>query len=198
METIVKAMAAPDSGLDVRDRMWLKITIPKAFIGVDVVDWLTTHVQGFQDRKEAKKYANQLLKAGLIRHTVNKLSFSEQCYYVFSDLSLDMCSLRLQEEDEEGGAGGMVPPWGCLGPLLPAGYVCGSTAAPSAAETQLASYVNYAREGSTHSGSGGSGGPPAESSRSVDGAEGSQELTGSRQSFRMAMGNPCELFVDVM
>ncbi|KAL3227802.1 hypothetical protein MRX96_003761 [Rhipicephalus microplus] len=112
METIVKAMAAPDSGLDVRDRMWLKITIPKAFIGVDVVDWLTTHVQGFQDRKEAKKYANQLLKAGLIRHTVNKLSFSEQCYYVFSDLSLDMCSLRLQEEDEEGGAGGHGAPPG--------------------------------------------------------------------------------------
>lgn len=67
-----------------------------------------------------------------------------------------MCSLRLQEEEEEGGGvGGLVPPWGCLGPLLPAGYVCGgSTAAPSAVETQLASYVNYAREGSTHSGSG--------------------------------------------
>lgn len=34
MSTIVKTMAAPDSGLDVRDRMWLKITIPNAFIGV--------------------------------------------------------------------------------------------------------------------------------------------------------------------
>ena len=33
MSTVVKAMAAPDSGLDVRDRMWLKITIPNAFIG---------------------------------------------------------------------------------------------------------------------------------------------------------------------
>lgn len=33
MQTIVKVMAAPESGLDVRDRMWLKITIPKAFIG---------------------------------------------------------------------------------------------------------------------------------------------------------------------
>ena len=33
MSTIVKTMAAPDSGLDVRDRMWLKITIPNAFIG---------------------------------------------------------------------------------------------------------------------------------------------------------------------
>lgn len=34
MVTVVKAMASSDSGLDVRDRMWLKITIPKAFIGM--------------------------------------------------------------------------------------------------------------------------------------------------------------------
>ena len=27
-------MAAPESGLEVRDRMWLKITIPNAFLGV--------------------------------------------------------------------------------------------------------------------------------------------------------------------
>jgi len=33
MATVVHAMAQPDSGLEVRDRMWLKITIPHAFIG---------------------------------------------------------------------------------------------------------------------------------------------------------------------
>ena len=33
MVTIVKAMAQPDSGLEIRDRMWLKITIANAFIG---------------------------------------------------------------------------------------------------------------------------------------------------------------------
>lgn len=33
MAAIVKAMASPESGLEVRDRMWLKITIPNAFIG---------------------------------------------------------------------------------------------------------------------------------------------------------------------
>ena len=27
-----------------------------------------------------------LLQAGFIRHTVNKITFSEQCYYVFGDL----------------------------------------------------------------------------------------------------------------
>ena len=33
MVTVVKAMAQADSGLEIRDRMWLKITIPNAFIG---------------------------------------------------------------------------------------------------------------------------------------------------------------------
>jgi segment polarity protein dishevelled len=34
MPTIVRTMARPDSGLEIRDRMWLKITIPNAFIGM--------------------------------------------------------------------------------------------------------------------------------------------------------------------
>lgn len=33
MTVVVKAMANAESGLEVRDRMWLKITIPNAFIG---------------------------------------------------------------------------------------------------------------------------------------------------------------------
>lgn len=33
MATVAKAMACPESGLEVRDRMWLKITIANAFIG---------------------------------------------------------------------------------------------------------------------------------------------------------------------
>ncbi|CAD5124975.1 DgyrCDS13219 [Dimorphilus gyrociliatus] len=86
MTTVVRAMAQPDSGLDIRDRQWLKITIPNAFIGSDLVDWLNTHVEGFASKKDARKYACNLLKAGYIRHTVNKLTFSEQCYYVFGDI----------------------------------------------------------------------------------------------------------------
>ncbi len=57
-----------------------------SFSGSDLVDWLHTHVEGFADRRDARKYATNLLKANYIRHTVNKLSFSEQCYYVFGDL----------------------------------------------------------------------------------------------------------------
>lgn len=51
-----------------------------------MVEWLETHVDGFQDRREARKYASHMLKAGYIKHTVNKTTFSEQCYYVFGDL----------------------------------------------------------------------------------------------------------------
>lgn len=34
MASVTKAMASPESGLEVRDRMWLKITIPDAFLGI--------------------------------------------------------------------------------------------------------------------------------------------------------------------
>nr|QEQ92647.1 dishevelled-related protein [Lymnaea stagnalis] len=105
MATVVKAMAQPDSGLEIRDRMWLKITIANAFIGADLVDWLFTHVEGFADRRDARKYACHLLKAGYIRHTVNKLTFSEQCYYIFGDyyggppIYPDLTSLNLEDVD---------------------------------------------------------------------------------------------------
>ncbi|XP_058846426.1 segment polarity protein dishevelled homolog DVL-3-like isoform X2 [Acipenser ruthenus] len=103
MATIAKAMASPESGLEVRDRMWLKITIPNAFIGSDVVDWLYHHVEGFTDRREARKYASNLLKAGYIRHTVNKITFSEQCYYIFGDLCGNMANLSLNDHDGSSG-----------------------------------------------------------------------------------------------
>ena len=55
-------------------------------IGSDLVDWLHTHLEGLGDRRDARKYANNLLRAGYIRHTVNKVTFSEQCYYIFGDV----------------------------------------------------------------------------------------------------------------
>lgn len=54
--------------------------------GADVVDWLYSRVDGFKDRRDARKYASSLLKHGYLRHTVNKITFSEQCYYTFGDL----------------------------------------------------------------------------------------------------------------
>ncbi|XP_016392843.1 segment polarity protein dishevelled homolog DVL-3a [Sinocyclocheilus rhinocerous] len=70
----------------------------------DVVDWLFHHVEGFADRREARKYASNLLKAGFIRHTVNKITFSEQCYYIFGDLSGNMAHLSLHDHDGSSGA----------------------------------------------------------------------------------------------
>jgi segment polarity protein dishevelled len=48
MADITRAMQRPESGLEVRDRMWLKIKISSAFIGSEVVDWLHTNVDGFE------------------------------------------------------------------------------------------------------------------------------------------------------
>lgn len=102
MVTIAKAMAAPDSGLEVKDRMWLKITIPNAFLGSNVVDWLLTYVQGFQDRRDARKYAAEMLKKGFIKFTVNKSSFSEKCYYCFNEdilLASKMSAIKMNDEN---------------------------------------------------------------------------------------------------
>ncbi|KAL6482993.1 hypothetical protein MHYP_G00078650 [Metynnis hypsauchen] len=104
MATIAKVMQLPDSGLEIRDRMWLKITIGNAVIGADVVDWLFSRVEGFKDRRDARKYASSLLKHGYLRHTVNKITFSEQCYYTFGDLCQNMASLNLNEGSSGGGS----------------------------------------------------------------------------------------------
>ncbi|KAF8792422.1 segment polarity protein dishevelled homolog DVL-3-like isoform X1 [Argiope bruennichi] len=169
MLSIVKAMMNPESGLEVKDRMWLKLLIPNSFIGADVVDWLFTHVQGFQDRKDAKKYATLLLKAGYIRHTVNKITFSEQCYYTFGDLSTNIAALKINEDDSVSEAdrdtlGPLPPPsgpspWGNQMPYS------GSYIPPNTGFMPLpfnytndnnSSCKNFVREGSVHSGSGGS------------------------------------------
>ncbi|XP_051164295.1 segment polarity protein dishevelled homolog DVL-3 isoform X1 [Leptopilina boulardi] len=255
MPTIVRAMARPDSGLEIRDRMWLKITIPNAFIGADVVDWLHTHVEGFIDRRDARKYASLMLKAGFIRHTVNKITFSEQCYYIFGDLCSAINNLKLDCDT----VGPLPPPssWdmpysGTYAPHSTTGY----SPMPFNFTSEPTVY-GYHRDESIHSGSGGSSAGsehickepihdlkscssaseselqmpsvpvmPKQNSGNGNGSNGKrsngsrsrssgseqsvqtgtgsgiqsnqQDLSGSRQSFRIAMGNPCEFFVDVM
>ncbi|XP_056334163.1 segment polarity protein dishevelled homolog DVL-3 [Danio aesculapii] len=285
MAAVAKAMASPESGLEVRDRMWLKITIPNAFIGSDVVDWLYHRVEGFTDRREARKYASNLLKAGYIRHTVNKITFSEQCYYIFGDVCGNMASLTLHDHDGSSGASDQdtlaplphpgVAPWPLAFPYqypIPHPYnphpvhepgysftAGGGSAGSPHSEGSRSSGSNRsgtkndtnaasaAPESGGRSGSGSesdkrekapsecSAVPPSEhsvrsshtirsshshTSNMVCGAAGlppqppaatapgspperdlssvPPELTASRQSFRMAMGNPSEFFVDVM
>uniref|UniRef100_A0A8C0IIP7 Dishevelled segment polarity protein 3 n=1 Tax=Bubo bubo TaxID=30461 RepID=A0A8C0IIP7_BUBBB len=248
MATIVKAMASPESGLEVRDRMWLKITIPNAFIGSDVVDWLYHHVEGFTDRRESRKYASNLLKAGYIRHTVNKITFSEQCYYIFGDLCGNMANLSLHDHDGSSGASDQdtlaplphpgAAPWPMAFPYQyppphpynphpgfpDPGYSYGggsagsqhSEGSRSSGSNRSGSERRKEREKTGESKSGGSGSESDHTTRSSmrreraatmgppgappgrDLASVPPELTASRQSFRMAMGNPSEFFVDVM
>ncbi|KAI6178843.1 DIX domain protein [Aphelenchoides besseyi] len=94
---VAQAMALPNSGLEVRNRTWLKIPVPMSFLGSALIDWLIEHVEGIRDRKDARKYAGDLLRDRLISHVVNKSSFSEQTYYVFGDECAEV--LKLRNED---------------------------------------------------------------------------------------------------
>ncbi|KAM4565850.1 segment polarity protein dishevelled homolog DVL-3 [Odontesthes bonariensis] len=221
MTVVVKAMANPESGLEVRDRMWLKITIPNAFIGSDVVDWLHRNVEGFTDRREARKYAGNLLKAGFIRHTINKVTFSEQCYYIFGELCGDLAAMSLLDRDEGstggGGSDGEPPVFPYQYPVphpyssphavpsLPPGGGAGSQNSEGSSRSNCSDDQTAARGGEepehakqevgarhTAAGSPGDGGEKDPPDFS------SMQPEISRQSFCLAMGGPGDLFVDVM
>lgn len=85
LKLVVQTMKRPDSGLEIRDRLWLKITIANAFIGSDLVNWILENVDGVNDRRESRKYVANMLRKNYIKHTVNKVTFSEQCYYVIGE-----------------------------------------------------------------------------------------------------------------
>ncbi|CAI2334191.1 unnamed protein product [Caenorhabditis sp. 36 PRJEB53466] len=96
---VVEMMAMPGSGLDIKNRTWLKIPIPMSFLGSDLVEWLLDHVEGLRERKTARNYAAELLKLKYIAHVVNKVTFTEQCYYVLGDECADYARFR----NEDGG-----------------------------------------------------------------------------------------------
>lgn len=61
------------------------------FLGSDLVDWLMEHVDGLRDRKDGRKFAGELLKEKLISHVVNKITFTEQCYYILGEECAGLC-----------------------------------------------------------------------------------------------------------
>lgn len=74
----------PDSGLEIKDRSWLKLPVPNSFLGTDLIDWLLDHVDGLRDKKDAKALATELLKQKLITQMIhNQMTFIEQRYYGF-------------------------------------------------------------------------------------------------------------------
>ncbi|XP_037102121.1 segment polarity protein dishevelled homolog DVL-1 isoform X1 [Syngnathus acus] len=182
MATVVKIMQLADSGLEIRDRMWLKITIANAVIGADVVDWLYSRVEGFKDRRDARKYASSLLKHGYLRHTVNKITFSEQCYYTFGDLCQNMASLNLNEGSGSGGseqdASAALPPAGNPWPMGGQPFPCPPF--PSAPPCFPPGYSDPCH--SFHSGSAGS--QHSEGSRS----SGSNPGAGKEKAHKSACG----------
>jgi segment polarity protein dishevelled len=172
MAIIVREMQKPDSGLEIRDRNWLKITIPNSFIGADIVDWLLNHVEGFTERRDARKYASMMLKSGFIRHTVNKLTFSEQCYYVFGEISSSLAAMKIRDDDKESELSEALPPpsSGWSNPYsssaimnqppiyAPMPYMTGGYESNA---------YSYPQEPSLHSGSGGSSNDTAGSRREM-------------------------------
>uniref|UniRef100_A0A914MNV1 Uncharacterized protein n=1 Tax=Meloidogyne incognita TaxID=6306 RepID=A0A914MNV1_MELIC len=97
---ILSRMVEFDSGLEIRNRKWLKIPVPMSFIGDEMIDWLISNVQGFRDRRHARSFASNLLAQGLIKHVVNISSFNEKCYYVFND-EIIADRLRIEEEQKQ-------------------------------------------------------------------------------------------------
>ena len=71
-----------------------EIVMTVGVTGSDLVNWLQSHVEGFADRRDARRYASELLRNGYICHTVNKTSFSEQCYYTIAEICTgEICTM---------------------------------------------------------------------------------------------------------
>ncbi|KAG1683051.1 putative segment polarity protein dishevelled DVL1P1 [Nymphon striatum] len=105
----------------------------------------TVVLDGFTDRREARKYATEMLKAGHIKHTVNKLTFSEQCYYVFGDLCSNLANMKIEED----AISETVSDRDTLGPLPPpCKTIPGLNSAQSWVDTQPPSY-SYATQNTT-------------------------------------------------
>lgn len=43
------------------------------------------NVEGISDRREARKFIGNMLRKNYIKHTVNKVTFSENSYYQFGE-----------------------------------------------------------------------------------------------------------------
>jgi hypothetical protein len=51
----------------------------------DLVNWILQNIEGISDRREARKFIGNMLRKNFVKHTVNKLTFSENSYYQFGE-----------------------------------------------------------------------------------------------------------------
>ncbi|CEF59917.1 Segment polarity protein dishevelled [Strongyloides ratti] len=82
---IIHRMIMPNNGIEIKDRVWLKITVPSCIIGKDLVCWLKKNVRGLENKKKSYSYAAWLLHQGHIRHMIGQRKFTEQSYYIFNE-----------------------------------------------------------------------------------------------------------------
>lgn len=85
LNDIMYHLKSPDIGLEIKDRDWLKIHIPNAFLGSDLITWLERNVYGFNSNREVKKFAAKMLKERFIRDPISpNKSFSSRSYYTLT------------------------------------------------------------------------------------------------------------------
>ncbi|XP_074927438.1 segment polarity protein dishevelled homolog DVL-2, partial [Chelonoidis abingdonii] len=204
MASVTKAMASPESGLEVRDRMWLKITIPNAFLGTSA----TGGRRSARRRGSRSSGSNRSDGGGGGRGKAKDEKVAPDSKSGSGSESEYSTRSSLRRAEPGGGAGGG-------GPAL-AGGGAEVGGAPQRSHHSLVSSLR------SHHSYGPPGmplpynpmmvmmmppGPPSAGPASVqppgappvrDLASVPPELTASRQSFHMAMGNPSEFFVDVM
>lgn len=195
------------------------------FLRKDLLDWLLAHVDGLLERKDARKYAAELLKRKLIAHVVNKITFTEQCYYVLGEECADFARYRAHPEDlvahqhggqqqrmqwSSGAAGGAKAPASMVSgyasmPVSPFPHF----AVPGGAGSHRGAGPDVRSQASGGSGEGSGSGsehkrhrtvviPAAPSTSAIPSRldELPSDLAASRQSFRLAMNHPYEFFVD--
>ena len=70
-------MRHPNSGLEVKDRTWLKLKISNAFLGSDLVEWLHEKVEGFQVSSHFSNFPKSFSLALTIFYTLKTVFLLE-------------------------------------------------------------------------------------------------------------------------
>ncbi|XP_035771996.1 segment polarity protein dishevelled homolog DVL-3-like [Neolamprologus brichardi] len=182
MTMVVKAMANPESGLEVRDRMWLKITIPNAFIAnpaLHSVALYTTNVRATNDVRHTQWPVVWYPQRGLPGRRrrpnppVGAGARSGSCS------SGSNCS----DNQEEGAGGSELRDSKQEASASPEKRLEAEPLSDSSVQRPPSCFEDLL---------------PSSRGQHHDLPTAQPGVSASRQSFRMAMGNPGDFFVDVM
>ncbi|KAJ3361277.1 vacuolar membrane-associated protein iml1 [Allomyces javanicus] len=78
MKAIVTAM---QGSIKIGTRRWHLTVYEKVFLGSDLVEWMVKHMEDVKSRDEAVAIGNELVKAGLVAHALNRHAFLDGFYY---------------------------------------------------------------------------------------------------------------------